>query len=137
VAPMRVRIVVPMKRAIDGIDLKHFEVGQVYDVGTTVANSGYAIPIADDTPQDDDVSERAQARERDKAAEKDLAGSDNCPGYDEAWCQIPVEANGRHGLEYQCPRCAPDGRSHRRVSNGDQRRFGSSRVDTEPTQVNF
>jgi len=54
----------------------------------------------------------------------------------EVWCQIPVEANGRHGLEYQCPRCAPDGRSHRRVSNGDQRRFGSSRVDTEPTQVN-
>jgi hypothetical protein len=43
---------------------------QVYDVRTTVANyllaSGYAIPIADDTPEDDDVSERAQARERDK-----------------------------------------------------------------------
>src|SRR5687767_8777122 len=26
----------------------------------------------------------------------------------EGWRSIPVEANGRHGLAYQCPRCAPD-----------------------------
>jgi hypothetical protein len=71
---MRVRILVPMKRAIDGIDLSHFEVGQVYDVGTTLANyllaSGYTIPVAGGTPEEDDVSERSHTRDRDKAAEK-------------------------------------------------------------------
>ena len=71
---MRVRILVPMKGTVDGIDLTHFEVGRIYDVGTTLANyllaSGYVIPVAHDTPQQDEVSERSQARERDKAAEK-------------------------------------------------------------------
>jgi len=70
---MRVRILVPMKGTVDGIDLMHFEVGRIYDVGTTLANyllaSGYVIPVADTTPEDD-ASERSQARERDKAAEK-------------------------------------------------------------------
>jgi hypothetical protein len=31
----------------------------------------------------------------------------------EKWSCIPDDANGRHGLFYQCPRCAPDGRVHR------------------------
>jgi hypothetical protein len=70
---MRVRILVPMKGTVDGIDLTHFEVGRIYDVGTTLANyllaSGYVIPVADTTPEDD-ASERSRARERDKAAEK-------------------------------------------------------------------
>jgi hypothetical protein len=71
---MRVRILVPMKGTIDGIDLTHFEVGQIYDVGTTLANyllaSGYARPVVDKTPEADDVTERSQAHERDKAADK-------------------------------------------------------------------
>jgi hypothetical protein len=73
---MRVRILVPMKGSIDGIDLSHFEVGQVYDVGTTLANyllaSRYAIPIADEKPDVDDMSgrSRAHANERDKAADR-------------------------------------------------------------------
>ena len=70
---MRVRILVPMKGTVDGIDLTHFEVGRIYDVGTTLANyllaSGYVVPVADTTPEDD-ASERSRARERDKAAEK-------------------------------------------------------------------
>ena len=70
---MRVRILVPMKGTVDGIDLTHFQVGRIYDVGTTLANyllaSGYVIPVADTTPEDD-TSERSRARERDKAAEK-------------------------------------------------------------------
>jgi hypothetical protein len=64
----------PMKGTIDGIDLTHFEVGHVYDVGTTLANyllaSGYAKPIADETPKDDDVSERSHSHDRHKAADK-------------------------------------------------------------------
>jgi hypothetical protein len=71
---MRVRILVPMKGTIDGIDLTHFEVDQIYDVGTTLANyllaSGYARPVVGKTQEDDDVTEHSQARERDKAAEK-------------------------------------------------------------------
>jgi hypothetical protein len=31
----------------------------------------------------------------------------------DVWRRIPDESNGRHGLPYQCPRCAPDGRMHR------------------------
>jgi hypothetical protein len=74
---MRVRILVPMKGTVDGIDLTHFQVGRIYDVGTTLANyllaSGYVVPVAD-TTQEDDASERSQARERDKAAEKGPRG---------------------------------------------------------------
>jgi hypothetical protein len=33
----------------------------------------------------------------------------------ESWCAIPESASRRHGLEYQCPRYAPDGRSHRHI----------------------
>jgi hypothetical protein len=38
----------------------------------------------------------------------------------EGWCPIPEIANGRHGLIYQCPHCAPDGRPHRHI-HGSQR----------------
>jgi hypothetical protein len=31
----------------------------------------------------------------------------------EAWSPIPESASRRHGIEYQCPHCAPDGRPHR------------------------
>jgi len=34
----------------------------------------------------------------------------------EGWCSIPASANGRHGLTYQCPHCASDGRSYRPIS---------------------
>lgn len=34
----------------------------------------------------------------------------------EGWCPIPEAESRRHGLAYQCPRCAPDGRPHRHVS---------------------
>lgn len=37
----------------------------------------------------------------------------------ERWCPIPARASRRHGLEYQCPHCAPDGRPHRHVVRGD------------------
>jgi hypothetical protein len=78
VAPMRVRILVPMKGTIDGIDLTHFEVGQIYDVGTTLANyllaSGYARPVADKTQEDDGVTERSHAHERDRAADQGRRG---------------------------------------------------------------
>jgi hypothetical protein len=33
----------------------------------------------------------------------------------EGWCSIPESARSRHGLTYQCPRCAPDGRLHRHI----------------------
>ena len=31
----------------------------------------------------------------------------------EGWCSIPDASIRRHGLAYQCPHCAPDGRVHR------------------------
>jgi hypothetical protein len=34
----------------------------------------------------------------------------------DGWCSIPESANGRHGLAYQCPHCAPSGRPHRHIS---------------------
>jgi hypothetical protein len=49
---MRVRITRQIHETVDGIDLTAFEVGQVYDVGTTVANyllaAGYAIPVVEE-----------------------------------------------------------------------------------------
>lgn len=33
----------------------------------------------------------------------------------DGWCSIPESAHRRHGLAYQCPRCAPDGRAYRHV----------------------
>jgi hypothetical protein len=49
---MRVRITVVMKGTIDGINLEQFKVGQVYDIGTSLASyllaSGYAVPVNDE-----------------------------------------------------------------------------------------
>jgi hypothetical protein len=39
----------------------------------------------------------------------------------EAWRSIPDQANGRHGLAYQCPRCAPDGRRHRHIHAAERK----------------
>ena len=51
---MRVRITGSMHGSIDGIDLTRFVVGSVYDMGTSLGNylmaSGYAEPIADESP---------------------------------------------------------------------------------------
>jgi hypothetical protein len=51
---MRIRITMPMKGEIDGIDLTRFQVGQVYDMGPSLANylmaSGYAMPVVDEKP---------------------------------------------------------------------------------------
>lgn len=40
----------------------------------------------------------------------------------EGWCRIPTSAIRRRGLEYQCPRCAPDGRPHRHIQAVDRNR---------------
>lgn len=65
---MRLRILTAMKDKVDGTDLAHFEVGHVYDVGTSLANyllaSGYAEPVAEETPD--------HADDREKATEKKL-----------------------------------------------------------------
>jgi|KBSSwiStaDraftv2_1062776.scaffolds.fasta_scaffold6633999_1 hypothetical protein len=51
---MRVRITAVMKGRIDGINLEQFEVGHVYDIGTSLVNyllaSGYAVPVDDERP---------------------------------------------------------------------------------------
>jgi len=39
---------------------------------------------------------------------------------EEGWCRIPAEAHTRHGVAYQCPLCAPDGRAHRRLRAADR-----------------
>ena len=70
---MRLRILTAMKGKVDGTDLAHFEVGQVYDVGTSLANyllaSGYAEPLdekmpdhADDRETATDVNPRSKRR---------------------------------------------------------------------------
>ena len=38
----------------------------------------------------------------------------------EGWCVIPDAASRRHGLAYQCPRCAPNGRLHRHLHAADR-----------------
>ncbi len=51
---MRLKIIKPMQGEIDGIALDHFQVGAVYDVGTTLGSYllalGAAIPIIDERP---------------------------------------------------------------------------------------
>ena len=51
---MRVRITTRMDGSVDGIDLTHFEVGQIYDLGPVLANyllaSGYGVPVRDESP---------------------------------------------------------------------------------------
>jgi hypothetical protein len=43
------------------------------------------------------------------------------------WCEIPGEVSKRHGLAYQCPRCAPDGRLHRHLRAAEREANGIRR----------
>ena len=74
---MRVRITTSMKGKIDGIDLTRFVVGQVYDMGPSLANylmaSGYTISVLGEkpppvVPNDDTGTTRAPASEYAAAA---------------------------------------------------------------------
>jgi hypothetical protein len=51
---MRLRITRPVSGSIDGIQLHHFEVGQIYEVGTSVGSYllaiGAAEPVEDEGP---------------------------------------------------------------------------------------
>jgi hypothetical protein len=51
---MRVRITQHLTGSIDGIQLGHFRVGEVYDMGPSLANYlmaiGYALPVLDERP---------------------------------------------------------------------------------------
>jgi hypothetical protein len=51
---MRVRITQYLTGSIDGIQLRRFRVGEVYDMGTSLANylmaMGYALPVVDERP---------------------------------------------------------------------------------------
>ena len=51
---VRVRITRRLTGNIDGISLRRFEAGEVYDVGTSVGNylmaCGHAIPVVDEQP---------------------------------------------------------------------------------------
>jgi hypothetical protein len=75
---MRVKIVTAMHGKIDGIDLERFEVGRVYEVGTSLGNylmaSGYAMPVLDERPALitplDDVKTSSELSERSKAADR-------------------------------------------------------------------
>jgi len=78
---MRVKIVTAMHGKIDAIDLERFEVGRVYEVGTSLGNylmaSGYAMPVADERPALitplDDVKTSSELSERSKAADRRLS----------------------------------------------------------------
>ena len=51
---MRVRITRRLRGSIDGISLRRFEAGEVYDVGTSLGNylmaCGHAIPVVEEQP---------------------------------------------------------------------------------------
>ena len=78
---MRVKIVTAMHGKIDAIDLERFEVGRVYEVGTSLGNylmaSGYAMPVADERPALitplDDLKTSSELSERSKAADRRLS----------------------------------------------------------------
>ena len=66
---MRVRITQYLTGSIDGIQLRRFRLGEVYDMGTSLANylmaMGYALPVVDErpaliTPLDDVETSRTQ-----------------------------------------------------------------------------
>jgi hypothetical protein len=75
---MRVKIVAVMHGTIDGIDLAKFEIGRLYDVGTSLGNyllaSGYALPVTDEKPALitplDDTRTSSELPERNKAADR-------------------------------------------------------------------
>jgi hypothetical protein len=66
---MRVRITQCLTGSIDGIQLRRFRLGEVYDMGPSLANylmaMGYALPVVDERPALitplDDIESRAQA----------------------------------------------------------------------------
>ena len=68
---MRVKILTRMKGTVDGIDLARFEVGQVYNLRTFLANyllaSGYAEPVTNYPPRADVVSQRSRGPDLQKA----------------------------------------------------------------------
>ena len=70
---MRVRITVVMKDRIDGINLEQFEVGHIYDIGTSLVNyllaSGYAVPVNDERAAPIVPDERPHAP-KDRASDK-------------------------------------------------------------------
>ena len=78
---MRVKIVTAMHGKIDAIDLERFEVGRVYEVGTSLGNylmaSGYAMPVLDERPALitplDDLKTSSELSERSKAADRRLS----------------------------------------------------------------
>ena len=51
---MRVRITRQMSGSIDGIHLDYFEVGEVYDIGISLAHylmgCGFVLPVVDESP---------------------------------------------------------------------------------------
>lgn len=65
---MRLRITRPVSGSIDGIQLDHFEVGQSYDIGTSVGSYllaiGAAEPASEEGPTITLPSVRWEAKER-------------------------------------------------------------------------
>jgi hypothetical protein len=65
---MRLRITRAVSGSIDGIQLSHFEVGQVYEVGTAVGSYllavGAAEPVSEEGPALIVPTVRWEARER-------------------------------------------------------------------------
>jgi hypothetical protein len=88
---MRVRITRQMAGSIDGIHLNHFEVGEVYDIGVSLAHylmgCGFALPVIDEsparivpmnrdaneTPRSMTVTERAEAAEHSRSVRGSLS----------------------------------------------------------------
>ena len=78
---MRVRITRQMAGSIDDLHLNHFEVGEVYDIGVSLAHylmgCGFALPVIDESParivpMNQDVKETPRSMtviERTEAAE--------------------------------------------------------------------
>jgi hypothetical protein len=68
---MRVRITHALNGSIDGIQLSRFRVGEVYDMGTSLANylmaCGFAMPVVDEGPALVIPLDRAHPEERRRA----------------------------------------------------------------------
>jgi hypothetical protein len=65
---MRLRITRPVSGSIDGIQLSHFDVGQIYEVGTAVGSYllavGAAQPVSEEGPVQIVPTVRWEAKER-------------------------------------------------------------------------
>ena len=62
------------------------------------------------------------SRRGDVACEAHAPAADSERWLQESWSAIPESAAPRHGLIYQCPQCARDGRVHRHVGRTLQAR---------------